>query len=203
MSYASSSSAGSPSATSLIITLYSQFCALISEVLEFSKLSIATYPLPMNEWIECLQRQPLSRALFLIRFEVYMDTAPSSTVVRITGGRLGHQYNVFTIGLPDGRRTHIRVDYRDAPIALESSSRLDVSLSDLHASLTKDSRLISRIAAPTQAAAEEAGPSLAALTSLFTVAYEHHIPRPYSVVGYNCFWMTDMLFYATARRAHA
>ncbi len=203
MSYASVSWTKAPSPPSAYITLASRSCALISEVFAFSELSAVTYPLPMDKWIECLQRQPISKALFLISFDIYMDTASSSVVVRATAGVLGHQYNVFTIGLPDGRKTHIRVDYRDTPIVLGSETRLDVSLSDDHAALTKDSRLISRIVAPTRAAAEKSGPSLAALTSLFTVAYKRHIPRPYSVTGYNCFWMTDMLFYAIARRYEA
>ncbi|KAL1940220.1 hypothetical protein VTO73DRAFT_9172 [Trametes versicolor] len=198
MSYASSS-ANTPSSPSAI-TLASRSCALISNMFAFSELSSATYPLPMDKWIDCLQKQPISKALFLVYFEIWMDTAPSSTVVRATAGILGHQFNVFTIGLPDGRKTHIRVDYRDAPIALESSSQLDVSLSDDHKMLTKDSRLISRIITPTWAISEKAGPSLAALTALFTVAYKRHIPRPYTVSGYNCFWMTDMLFYSIARR---
>ncbi|KAI9061147.1 hypothetical protein FKP32DRAFT_986148 [Trametes sanguinea] len=79
---------------------------------------------------ECIFSLPLAqRALPIVAFETIKDTSPLSAVVRATGGLLGHQYNLATVLLSDGRKTHIRADYHAVPPP-GSSSMLTLLIDD-------------------------------------------------------------------------
>ncbi|KAI0822560.1 hypothetical protein BC628DRAFT_1412271 [Trametes gibbosa] len=185
------------------ITLASQSCALIKDALELSELSIASFPLPFVKFAECLRAQPDATKILITCCELFKDTSPDSAVVRATMGALGHQFNVATVTLPDGRQTHIRADYYAEPPP-GCSSRLVVACNDNHGELTKHGHLISRIAAPTTLRDRECppdrAPTLRDLGLLLDIAHTRLGNRPYDLLGRNCFWMTDMLFYTFARR---
>lgn len=196
MSFASLQSA---SASAEAISLAAQCSGLISKVLESSELSTASYPLSVRTFVDCLQTERKAASeLLLTFFEVFTDISPASAVARATGGVFGHQFNLASILLPGGKSTHIRVDYYAAP-PHGATSRLVVSLSDKHDELAAGGRLLSRVAARSPSVSASP-PTLGALTSLLDIADKHLAVRPYSVLGYNCFWMTDMLFYTLARR---
>lgn len=196
MSFASLQSS---SASAEAISLAAQCPSLVSKVLESSELSVASYPLSVRTFVDCLQseRKVVSK-LLLTCFEVFTDTSPASAVARATGGVFGHQFNLATILLPGGHSTHVRVDYYAAP-PHGADSRLVVSLSDSHAALAAGGHLLSRVAAPS-ASVCASPPTLSALASLLAIADKRLAVRPYSVLGYNCFWMTDMLYNTLARR---
>ncbi|KAH9856677.1 hypothetical protein C2E23DRAFT_940105 [Lenzites betulinus] len=155
--------------------------------------------LPFAKFAECLRAQSSAANLLITCCELFKDTAPDSAVVRATMGILGHQYNVATVTLPDGRQTHIRADYYAVPPP-GCSSRLLVACNDNHDELTRGGHLISRIAAPPRPDTGTGAPTLQGLGALFDVAHTRLGDRPYDLFGRNCFWMTDMLFYTVARR---
>lgn len=194
MSFASLQSS---SASAEAISLAAQCSGLVSKVLESSELSTASYPLSVRTFVDCLQTErKIASELLLTCFEVFTDISPASAVARATGGVFGHQFNLATILLPGGKSTHVRVDYYAAP-PHGAHSRLVVSLNDKHDTLAAGAHLLARVAAPSASASP---PTLGALTSLLDIADKRLAVRPYSVFGYNCFWMTDMLFYTLARR---
>ncbi|KAI9000658.1 hypothetical protein BD414DRAFT_532503 [Trametes punicea] len=197
MSFASSSS--SSSASLQAASLAAQSSALVSDVLEFSTLSTASYPVAFAKFAEAISSQPLSwRSLPIIAFETIKDTSPLSATVRSTLGLFGHQYNIATVLLPDGRQTHLRADFFAVP-PLGSSSRLGILIADDYDALTKDGQRLSRVAARSPATTCD-GPTLDTLAALFSVADAQLGSRPYDVFGRNCFWMTDSLFYSVAKR---
>ncbi|KAI0366142.1 hypothetical protein BV20DRAFT_1038516 [Pilatotrama ljubarskyi] len=175
-------------ASSQAISLASQSAALVSDVLEFSGLSTASFPISFRKFVECIRPRPQPGTFPVSCFEIYKDTSASSSVRQATMGILGHQFNVATVLLLSGRKTHIRADYW-AEVPPGASSRLVLIYNDDHAALTKDAHLISR---------EKSGPTLESLAALFDVADKRLGSKPYGVFGRNCFWMTDMLFYTMA-----
>lgn len=195
---ASSASASSSDAA----TLASQSCALISDVLESSKLNTASYPLSTAKFARYLREQHIAPSLPLKCVETFKDTSPTSAVVQATQGVLGHQFTVITVLLPRKRETHIKVDYWATPPS-GSDSQLVVRLSDDHDSLTPHCTRISCISAPPPSAGSipcGAAPTLATLAELLIIAHGRLAVRQYHVLGYNCMWMTDMLFYTLASR---
>ncbi|CDO74516.1 hypothetical protein BN946_scf184979.g71 [Trametes cinnabarina] len=179
------------------ISLAAQSAALVSDALDFCALSTASYPVSMETFTDCIFAQPLvKRALSIVAFETLKDISPLSATVRATLGLLGHQYNLATILLDDGRKTHIRVDYFAIPLP-NTSSRLSLHIDDDYKRLTRDSKLLSRLAttglAPTFL-------TLGGLSALFRVAQQKAAHCPYDVFSRNCFWMTDSLFYSVAKR---
>ncbi|KAI0645496.1 hypothetical protein C8Q79DRAFT_696556 [Trametes meyenii] len=187
----SSSSAASVQA----ITLASQASALVSDALEFSRLSTASYPTSFETFAESILLQPRAKVFPIICIETFKDTSPDSLVIQATGGLLGHQYTVATVLLPDGRTSHIRADYY-------ATTRLGIMLADDHGALTKGGHLISRLALPRTCSARN-GPTLDALAALLRVAHLRLGNRAYDIFGRNCFWMTDLLFYCLARKFSA
>ncbi|KAI0675091.1 hypothetical protein C8Q78DRAFT_1066949 [Trametes maxima] len=187
----SSSSAASIQA----ITLAAQACALVSDALEFSRLSTASYPTSFETFADCILLQPRAKTLPIICIETFKDTSPDSRIIQATGGLLGHQYTVATVLLPDDRTSHIRADYY-------ATTRLGIMLSDDHSALTKGGHLISRLALPRTRRVTN-GPTLDALAALFRVAHNQLGNRAYDLFGRNCFWMTDLLFYCLARKFSA
>lgn len=194
---ASSVSTSSPDA----VTRASQSCALISEVLDPSKLNTASYPLSTAKFARYLREQRIAPSLPLKCVETYKDTSPASAVGQATQGVLGHQFIIITILLPRARETHVKVDYWAMPPS-GSDSQLVVRLSDDHYSLTHRCTRISCISAPLPSPAPSTGaaPTLATLAELLIVAHGRLAVRQYHILGYNCMWMTDMLFYTLALR---
>ncbi|KAI0351726.1 hypothetical protein OH77DRAFT_1429300 [Trametes cingulata] len=199
-----SSTPGSVVASLQAASRASQSSALVSDVLEFSGLSSESFPLSFRPFVNCVRQLSGAGNLLVSCFEIYKDTSPSSAVVKATMGVLGHQFNVATVLLPSGRKTHIRADFWAEPPRC-ASSRLALVFNDDHAALTTDGHLISRIGDPIapQPAQEERGPTLESLACLFGVADKRLGSTPYDLFGRNYFWMTDMLFYAMARRYSA
>ncbi|OSC97738.1 hypothetical protein PYCCODRAFT_1114086 [Trametes coccinea BRFM310] len=179
------------------MSLAAQSSALVSDVLEFSALCTASYPIPFTTFTDCVFSMPLvQRGLAIIAFETLKDTSPLSATVRATFGLLGHQYNLVTVLLPDGRKTHIRADYYAVPPP-GSSSRLSLLIDDDYGRLTRNSQLLSRLATPGTPGNFF---TLGGLAWLLHTAGQQMRGRPYDVFGRNCFWMTDSLFYSVAKR---
>ncbi|KAI0661813.1 hypothetical protein C8Q70DRAFT_1052121 [Cubamyces menziesii] len=179
-----------------------QSTALVQEVLSYSELNYASYPVAFNTFAGCVRMQPASlRTIQVIAFETFKETYPSTVTVRRTFGLYGHQYNVATVLLPDGRRTYIKINYYVKPPP-GCTSLLIVTLSDDYSDFTRHTVLLSRVAAnPSQdQAMAPCGLTLATLASLFEVACAQLGPHPYDLFGRNCFWMADLLFYSVAKR---
>ncbi|KAI0331825.1 hypothetical protein GY45DRAFT_1210571, partial [Cubamyces sp. BRFM 1775] len=197
---ASFSSSSSP-AVSTALSVAAQSSVLVSDVLEFSALNTASFPVSFRQLAETILAQPLvNRSLAVIAFETLKDTSPLSATVRATLGMMGHQFNIATVLMPDGRKTHIRADYYAVP-PLGCSSRLSILMDDNYGRLTKDSQLLSRVAVPQAAGSKEnrGAPTLGMLASLLQVADNRLGSSAYDLLGRNCFWMTDLLFYSVAR----
>ncbi|KAH9885824.1 hypothetical protein C8Q73DRAFT_795674 [Cubamyces lactineus] len=179
-----------------------QSTALVQEVLDNSQLNCASYPVAFSTFASCVRMQPASlRSIPVIAFETFKETDPSTLTVQRTFGLYGHQYIVATVLLPDGRRTYIKIDYYVSPPP-GCTSLLIVTLSDDYTDFTRGTELLSRVAVyPSQdQTIARCGLTLATLASLFEVANEQLGPHPYDLLGRNCFWITDLLFYSVARR---
>lgn len=196
---ASFSSSSNP-AVSTALSLAAQSSVLVSDVLEFSMLNTASFPVSFRQLAETILTQPsVNRSLAVIAFETLKDTSPLSATVRATLGMMGHQFNIATVLMPDGRKTHIRADYYALPPP-GCSSRLSILMDDDYGRLTKDSQLLSRVAVPADPREKRGAPTLGVLASLLKVADNRLGSFAYGLFGRNCFWMTDLLFYSVARR---
>ncbi|KAI0661814.1 hypothetical protein C8Q70DRAFT_1052122 [Cubamyces menziesii] len=196
---ASLSSFSSPSVCTAL-SLAAQSSALVSDVLEFSMMNTASFPISFRQLAETILAQPLvNRSLPVIAFETLKDTSPLSATVRATLGLMGHQFNIATVLMPNGKKTHIRADYYAVP-APGCSSRLSILLDDDYGRLTTDSQVLSRVAVPADPKQKRDALTLDTLASLLKVADNRLGSSPYDVFGRNCFWLTDLLFYSVARR---
>ncbi|KAI0660916.1 hypothetical protein C8Q70DRAFT_752164 [Cubamyces menziesii] len=199
MGFASLSSSSNPK-FSKALSLAGQTSVLVSDVLEFSALNTASFPVSSRQFVETIQSQPLAnRDLPVIAFETLQDTSSSSATVRATQGLLGHQFNIATVLMPDRRKTHIRTDYYAVPPA-GCPSRLAVLIGDDYRGLTKDSKLLSRVAVPADPVKYRDAPTIDMLASLLNVADTRLKRVAYDLFGRNCLWMSDLLFYSVVRQ---
>ncbi|KAI0331826.1 hypothetical protein GY45DRAFT_546934 [Cubamyces sp. BRFM 1775] len=199
----SQSTTSSVSAWQTSFSLASQSTALVQDIFEYSQLNSASYPVAFSTFAECVRAQPISqRSTPVVAFETFKETDPSSVTVRRTFGLYGHQYNVATALLPDGRETYIKANYYAYCPPPGCNSLLTIVLSDYRDEVAQDSELLARVAItpPQGQTMTTHGMTLETLASLFEVASEQLGPHPYDLLGRNCFWMTDLLFFSVARR---
>ncbi|KAJ8481738.1 hypothetical protein ONZ51_g5824 [Trametes cubensis] len=169
MGFASLNSSSNPK-FSKALSLAGQTSVLVSDVLELSALNTASFPVSSRQFVETIQSQPLAnRDLPVIAFETLQDTSSSSATVRATQGLLGHQFNIATVLMPDRRKTHIRTDYYAVP-PTGCPSRLAVLIGDDYRGLTKNSKLLSRVAVPAGPEKHRDAPTIDMLASLLSVA---------------------------------
>ncbi|KAH9856681.1 hypothetical protein C2E23DRAFT_451790 [Lenzites betulinus] len=188
--------------------------ALICDELYSFTLSTAEYPMPFADFAADIRSHPKASTLPITCFEMYMEASPSGKARLLTMLTVGHQYIVATVLLPDGRKTYIKADYMSDTL-FGGKSRLEVSLGDHYAKLTRASSLVSRISSPPQSPPPgwgpngthsttppppPPGPSLADLATLFEIADQRICTQKYNFFGHNCIWMAEMLFYTLARQ---
>ncbi|KAI0635573.1 hypothetical protein C8Q77DRAFT_578195 [Trametes polyzona] len=179
--------------SSIWTTPISQCSALISEV-----INTLSGPISVGSFARaCRALPPRLQAIPVVSIGIYKKTWSTNWLVQTTTGFLGHQYVVATVRLPSGRETHIKADYHPY-----TASKFVLSFYDDPIAPDGDKPL-SRLAAPSAASPLDADvdvPTLGSLASLFAVAQSHVGSRPYRVLGRNCLWMSDALFYTVARR---
>ncbi|KAH9856678.1 hypothetical protein C2E23DRAFT_808568 [Lenzites betulinus] len=180
-------------------TQASQSSALARDALAPSELVALSYPISYLTFSQIIANEPKAATIPVSCVEIYKLRWSTIPIVQATTGFLGHQYVIATVTLADGRNTYIKADYlvEDHPCA---SSRLIITFNDDHNALTRDTHLISRIVSPLECYQAFRGPSLAAFATLLGIADTRLGTRPYRVLGRNCLWMSDILFYTLARR---